>query len=149
MPGSPDDFSSASPNTAAAERRARYQARTHCAWYRALKELRTLQTNRTLRSDKLEDPDALEKVPAIPDINELTKQTHSEVVAEGMKEAIQMVDFEDKMLVQSALRARCNAPVPRVTNCATSDVFACRRFPARYNLPECTSSLLVCWAEPC
>ena len=100
----PEDFASPE-NTAAADRLGRYQARAQRAYYRALAELRTLQTNRALRAEKLEDP-ADPDVPAITDITELTKQTHSEVTAEALKQAITLVDFEAKMFVHQARRQR-------------------------------------------
>jgi hypothetical protein len=90
--GTMDDLTD--PQTAALlDRLARYQARSQRAYYRALQELRTLQTNRALRAFKV-DPDDLPEVPAIVDINELTKQTHSEVQAEAMKLAKDMFDLQ-------------------------------------------------------
>jgi len=90
--GTMDDLTD--PQTAARlDRLTRYQARTQRAYYRALQELRTLQTNRALRAFKV-DPDDLPEVPAIVDINELTKQTHSEVTAEAMKLAKEMFDLQ-------------------------------------------------------
>jgi hypothetical protein len=53
------------------DRLARYQARAQRAYYHAIKELRTLQTNRALRALKLTEEEAAE-LPAITDINELT-----------------------------------------------------------------------------
>jgi hypothetical protein len=79
--------------TAVLDRLTRYQARAQRAYFRALAELRTLQTNRALRAFKV-DPDDLPEVPAIADINELTKQTHSEVQAEAMKLAREMFDLQ-------------------------------------------------------
>jgi hypothetical protein len=102
--GGPDDFTS-SENTAAADRLGRYQARAQRSYYRALAELRTLQTNRALRSEKLEDA-ADPNVPVITDINELTKQTHSEVTAEAIEQAIKLVDFEAKVFARQARRER-------------------------------------------
>jgi len=102
--GNPEDFAS-SPNAAALDRLARYQARAQRAYYRALQELRTLQTNRALRAEKLESPDD-PNVPAIADINELTKQTHSEVTAEALKQALNLLDFESGMLVRKAREQR-------------------------------------------
>jgi hypothetical protein len=100
----PEDFSSPG-NAAAADRLSRYQARAQRAYYRALQELRTLQTNRALRSFKLDDP-ADPDVPAIADINELTKQSHAEVEAAAMKHALEIVDFQGKMLARDACRQR-------------------------------------------
>jgi hypothetical protein len=76
-----------------ADRLARYQSRAQRAWFRALRELRTLQTNRALRGTKL-DPETAHEVPAIVAINDLTKQTHSEVTAEAIQQAIHLVDLE-------------------------------------------------------
>jgi hypothetical protein len=87
------------------DRLGRYQARAQRAWYRALRELRTLQTNRTLRAVKLDEefePD----VPAIADINELTKQTHSEVLSEGIKQAIRLTELDGSLLLLKAARGR-------------------------------------------
>ena len=83
------------PQTAAyLDRLTRYQARAQRAWFRALAELRTLQTNRALRAVKL-TPEEEPEVPAITDINQLTKQTHSEVTAEALRLAIRIVNNED------------------------------------------------------
>ena len=102
LAASGDPFSD--PQTAAtADRLARYQARTQRAYYRAIHELRTLQTNRALRAVKL-DQDIAAEVPAITGINELTKQTHSEVTAEALTLAIQMVDYEAKTLLRNLPR---------------------------------------------
>ena len=98
--GEPQDFA-CSENTAALDRLARYQARVQRAYYRALQELRTLQTNRALRTEKLADPED-PQVPVIAAINELTKQTHSEVTAEAVKQAIHLLNFETGMLVRNA-----------------------------------------------
>ena len=101
--GAAADFSEPNP---ALDRLARHQARAQRAWYRALKELRTLQTNRALRSQKLENP-ADPEVPAIADINELTKRSHSEVEAAAIDQACRLLDLETKMFVRDATtRAR-------------------------------------------
>ena len=94
------DFA-ANENTAALDRLARYQARAQRAYYRALAELRTLQTNRALRAEKLEDPED-PNVPVITDINQLTKQTHSEVTAEAIRQAIHLLNFETGMFHRDA-----------------------------------------------
>jgi hypothetical protein len=108
--GTIDDFTN--PQTAAIlDRLTRYQARAQRAYYRALAELRTLQTNRALRAQKL-DEETEAAVPAITDINELTKQTRSEVVAEAMKQAINLVNFEAAVLTHGARKARSAADVP-------------------------------------
>ena len=107
--GTIDDFTNPQTTTVL-DRLTRYQARAQRAYYRALAELRTLQTNRALRSQKL-DEETEAQTPAITDINELTKQTRSEVVAEAMKQAIALVDYETSVLKLSA-RKRSAAPKP-------------------------------------
>ena len=102
--GDASDFC-APENAAATDRLTRYQARAQRAYYRALQELRTLQTNRALRAEKLEDPEDA-NVPVITDINELTKQTRSEVAAEALKQALQLVDLETAMYVRDVRRKR-------------------------------------------
>ena len=89
------DFTSLE-NAAALDRLTRYQARTQRAYYRALDALRSLQTNRALRTVKLEDAED-PNVPVITNINELTKQTHSEVQAEALKLALNLIDVEGRM----------------------------------------------------
>jgi hypothetical protein len=59
--------------------------------FRALKELRRLQTNRILRSMKLTDEDE-PQVPVLADINEMTKQTRSERTTVALNTAIRLVD---------------------------------------------------------
>src|SRR5688572_102683 len=80
--GSIDDFTDPA-TTATLDRLGRYQARAQRAYYKALQELRALQTNRALRAFKLTKVEDAE-VPAIADINELTKQTQSEVTAKAL-----------------------------------------------------------------
>src|SRR5215467_5040572 len=69
--GTLDDFTDPQ-TTAVLDRLTRYQARAQRAYYRALQELRTLQTNRALRVVKLTEADEA-AIPAIADINEVTK----------------------------------------------------------------------------
>ena len=90
--GSSQDFSDPDTTTIL-DRLSRYQARAQRAYYKALQELRVLQTNRALRAVKLEEEETAE-VPAIVDINELTKQTQSEVTAKALHLAMEMVDYE-------------------------------------------------------
>jgi hypothetical protein len=92
-------------STALLDRLGRYQARAQRAYYRALQELRTLQTNRALRAVKL-DPEAEPEVPAIADINELTKQTRSEVKSAALEEAIKMIEYETGILRMNAFEQR-------------------------------------------
>jgi len=109
--GEPADFSSPD-NAAALDRLTRYQARAQRAYYKALAELRTLQTNRALRAMKLEDP-ADSEIPAITDINELTKQTQSEVTAAGIKYATNLLDIETGVLMRDALKQRSANAAPK------------------------------------
>jgi hypothetical protein len=75
------------------DRLTRYQSRTQRSYYKALQELRILQTNRALRDVKLRK-EAADHVPAITDINNLTKQTHSEVTSEALTLALRMINLE-------------------------------------------------------
>lgn len=119
--GDAADF--ADPNTCVVlDRLGRYQARAQRACYKAIRELRTIQTNRALRARKLEQEEA-GKVPAIADINELTKQTQSEVKAEALELALQMVHYEAATLQANAIRNRAGAaaasrPTPAALHCA-------------------------------
>ena len=90
--GTVEDFTDPATTTVL-DRLTRYQSRAQRAWQKALHELRVLQTNRALRALKLDQQEAAE-VPAIASINDLTKQTHSEVTAEALGLAIQMIDYE-------------------------------------------------------
>ena len=91
--------------TAVLDRLTRYQARAQRAYYRSLQELRMLQTNRALRTLKLPEQTD-QQVPAIADINEFTKQTRSEVTAESLKLALQMVNYETGIFQLKALQNR-------------------------------------------
>jgi hypothetical protein len=100
------------------DRLYRYASRAERSYYKALRELRTLQTNRALRTVKLEkEQEAV--VPAITSVNDLTKQTHSEVRLQAMKIAIDMMNFEAGALVRNARRewaeSRAAAPKPEAT----------------------------------
>src|ERR1044071_6033748 len=94
--GTLDDFTDPQ-TTAVLDRLPRYQSRALRAYYKALAELRTLQTNRALRAVKL-SADADSEVPAITDINHLTKQSQSEVTSEALDLAIKMIDCESRIL---------------------------------------------------
>jgi len=59
---------------AAYDRISRYQARTQRAYYKALKELRELQTNRVLRRTDLDDRER-EVIPALVCVGDLHKQS--------------------------------------------------------------------------
>jgi len=105
--GTMDDFTD--PQTSAVlDRLTRYQSRAQRAWFRALAELRRLQTDRALRLRKLE-PEEAAALPALVDINELTKQTHSEVTAEAMKQAINFMELETGVFLRDARHKRLAA----------------------------------------
>jgi hypothetical protein len=108
--GTQDDLTD--PQAAALlDRLSRYQARAQRAYYRAVQELRTLQTNRALRVEKLDHPNDL-RVPAIADINELTKQTHSEVTRQAIDMALRITDLEGSALRLQMLRRRKGDSAP-------------------------------------
>ena len=77
--------------------------------------MRVLQTNRTLRALKL-DPQGAAEVPAIVSINDLTKQTQSEVTTEALKLALQMVDYEVGIGTLEARQKRNGAIPPKPTS---------------------------------
>jgi hypothetical protein len=107
--GTIEDFTNPA-TTAVLDRLTRYQARAQRARQKALQELRVLQTTRALRARKLTAEEAAE-VPAIASINDLTKQTHSEVTAEAMRLATQMLDYEAGVRLQDAIEKR-NGNIP-------------------------------------
>ena len=106
--GTVEDFTDPATTTVL-DRLSRYQARAQRAWQKALHELRVLQTNRALRALKLNGQEAAE-VPAIASINDLTKQTHSEVTAEALDLAVQMVDYEVGVGTLKAIQKRTATP---------------------------------------
>jgi len=90
--GTTEDFTDP-VTTAVLDHLSRYQSRAQRAFYKAQAELRILQTNRALRARKLTgEEDA--QVPANVSINDLTKQTQSEVTAEAIDIAVQLVNCE-------------------------------------------------------
>jgi len=106
--GTLDDFTD--PQTCAVlDRLSRYQTRAQRAYYRALQELRTLQTNRALRAVKLSEEEE-SAVPAITDINELTKQTRSEVTAEALDMAMKMVNYQSESFRLHTFRSPARQP---------------------------------------
>jgi len=108
--GTIDDLTD--PKTAAVlDRLGRYQSRAQRAYYKALKELRTLQTNRALRSVKLDEADEPD-VPAIVDINELTKQTQSEVMAKGLDWALKMSKYDSEAMQNLFLKQAAESARP-------------------------------------
>jgi hypothetical protein len=117
--GNPTDFSEPATTTVL-DRLGRYQSRAQRAYYKAIHELRTLQTNRALRSVKLDEQEDAE-VPAIAAINELTKQTHSEVTAEAIKQAINITDYQAGMLKLNAMQNRQERTTPSAPAKAADD----------------------------
>ena len=102
--GALDDLKN--PETAALlDRLARCQARAQRAWYRALAELRTLQTNRASRAFKLHPHDEPE-VPAIADIEKVTKQTQSDVKAEAVEMALRLSRLEHNVHLNEIFNRR-------------------------------------------
>jgi hypothetical protein len=119
--GAIEDFSDPDTTTVL-DRLTRYQARALRARQKALQELRVLQTNRALRAVKLTGPEAAE-VPAIASINDLTKQTHSEVTAEAIDLATKMLDYEAGSFLASRRRAATaqTGGLPPVPTAQTGD----------------------------
>jgi len=105
--GAAADFSDPQA-TSVLDRLTRYQSRAERAYFRALAELRRLQTDRALRLRKL-DPKEAESLPTLLDVNELTKQTHSEVTAEAMKQAINFMELETGVFLRDARHKRLAA----------------------------------------
>jgi hypothetical protein len=108
--GTLDDFTD-SQTAAVLDRLGRYQARAQRAYYRALHELRTLQTNRGLREQKL-DPETAAAVPALAGIGDLTKQTQSDVTAEAIQQASRILNLETGLLRVDAFRRLYAAAAP-------------------------------------
>jgi hypothetical protein len=81
------------------DRLSLYQSRAQRAWSKGIAELRTLQTNRALRAAKLDAQEEVE-VPAIASINDLTKQTHSEVTAEAFDIVMKLINVETGVLLR-------------------------------------------------
>jgi hypothetical protein len=100
--GTLDDFTD-SQTTAVLDRLGRYQARAQRAYYRALQELRSLQTDRAWRVEKL-DSETAAAVPALANIRDLTKQTQSDVTAEAIKQASRILNLETGLLRVDAFR---------------------------------------------
>ena len=110
--GASEDFT-AGHITAVLDRLTRYQARAQRAFYKAQAELRILQTNRALRARKLTgEEDA--RVPANVSINDLTKQTQSEVTAESLDLALEMLDCQAGAMIHQSRRERDPETAPRL-----------------------------------
>ncbi len=104
--GTLDDFTDPQ-TTAVLDRLSRYQARAQRAYNQALSQLRMLQTTRALRAEKL-NPEFAGEVPALTDVDELTKQTQSDVNERAFEIAAKMLNYEIKTLDHrdKQLRAR-------------------------------------------
>ena len=100
--GTADDFTD--PGACAVlDRLSRYQARAQRAFYKAQSELRILQTDRALRARKLtEEEDA--DMPAVVSINNLTKQTQSEITAEAIDLAVRMMEGQTGAMMRDIRR---------------------------------------------
>jgi hypothetical protein len=84
------------------DRLARYQARAQRAWYRAVQELRALQTNRALRAAQ---PDrAAAEPPALAEIGKLTKQTRSKAPSKAVEMPHRASELEDSALDHAFLQ---------------------------------------------
>jgi hypothetical protein len=111
--GTADDFINPE-TTAVLDRLSRYQARAQRAWQKGLAELRTLQTNRALRARKLAEEEE-ETVPAITSINDLTKQTPSEVTADAIDLAWKLMEGQVGAQIR-AIRRESDAAEARSCN---------------------------------
>ena len=72
------------------DRLARYQARFQRAYYRAVQELRALQTNRAARVDRPQAP----ALPALAEVAKLTKQTRSTAPEKTVEMPLRLPDLE-------------------------------------------------------
>jgi hypothetical protein len=79
--------------TAILDRLSRYQARAQRAYYRAIQELRALQTNRALRAGQSGCQSAAEP-PALAEVAKLTKQTQSGAAVKHIEMPLRVPDFE-------------------------------------------------------
>jgi hypothetical protein len=80
------------------DRISRYQSRAQRAYYRALAELRHLQTNRALRDQQLAEPAGAAEVPVLAEIRKLTKRTQSAASPTPSRRPIRRseADFRDE-----------------------------------------------------
>ena len=90
-------------STKTLDRLNRYAARAERSYYLAIQELRTLQTNRTLRYAKLTE-EQREVVPAIVSINDLTKLSPAEVTAKAVEMATKMLNYETATYMSGSFR---------------------------------------------
>jgi hypothetical protein len=100
--GTAEDFTD--PQKAAfLDRLSRYQARAQRALYRALAELRKLQTDRALRACTL-DSEEQETVPPLADIVKWTKQTQGEPFEGLLRQAVALGDHQTRMAIKDFRR---------------------------------------------
>jgi hypothetical protein len=81
----------------------RHAAQAERSYYRHLKELRILQTNRALRNLRL-DEEEQKQVPALVSYNDLTKRTHGDVQTEALHLAMEMAEYQAKSWANLATR---------------------------------------------
>jgi hypothetical protein len=108
--GTAEDFTNPAITTVL-DRLTRYQSRAQRAFYKAQSELRVLQTNRALRARKLTEEEEAE-TPAIVSVNELTKQTQSEITAKAIDVAVKLTDVQANVFMRDARRQRAAALSP-------------------------------------
>ena len=87
------------------DRLHRYHGQAERSYYRHLRELRVLQTNRALRCLKMDEEEE-ELVPVLVSYNDLAKRTHAEVQAEAFDIAAKMMNFENAVLINTCRRIR-------------------------------------------
>src|SRR5689334_13867393 len=85
------------------DRLHRYHGQAERSYYRHLRELRVLQTNRALRCLKMDEEEE-ELVPTLVSYNDLAKRTHAEVQAEAFDIAAKMMNFENAVLINTCRR---------------------------------------------
>src|SRR6478672_9182512 len=85
------------------DRLHRYHGQAERAYYRHLRELRVLQTNRAIRDLKADEEEAEFCTPLVS-YNDLTKRSHAQVKTEAMRIAINMIDYEAKTFAANARR---------------------------------------------
>jgi len=85
------------------DRLHRYHGQAERSYYRHLKELRVLQTNRAIRDLKADEEEAEFCTPLVS-YNDLTKRSHAQVKTEAMRIAINMIDYEAKTFAANARR---------------------------------------------
>src|SRR6266545_83575 len=80
-------------STKTLDRIHRYHSHALRNWHKALKELRALQSNRSLREMKLTEEEAKE-VPVLASVTDLLKRTQTDIDRRAMQLVTDMVEFE-------------------------------------------------------